>query len=396
MDQKTSAVIVADSIRFFSFARELNESVTRRVNQAGNLREAGVRSLQLCETLAAETDLGVKADMTLREKFASTSHLCSMLVMTIEKQKECVATLRAAELVDRIIEKRLMYRLLMLGESLQKAVSLLQGMSGRSAAMVLAGNRVGRYCALAAGHVKDFSASAVRFRERADEELRLYGVKAIRRDLSEKYVSRAVAAVLSEEMGGLSRLVDEVREELKIEGDMSASLAQRGSCPAETGDRAPDARLAAVRISDLVSEIHSIQRENLEEMAQLTVILSLEIEEYLRIRDIFDPDRRGEEAAGEGHFALTDLSVLFDLSCNAVQDLIEMNNCLVELFDSGAKREERVAGISAEYLAAWDAVMSDLEAMEKQHAAILDGLQKNLIIGQVLEKNLVKAIDTMS
>ncbi|MBN1497784.1 MAG: hypothetical protein JXA07_13495 [Spirochaetes bacterium] len=396
MDQKTSAVIVADIIRFFSFARELNESVTRRVNQAGNLREAGERSLQLCEALAAETDLGVKADMALREQFASISHLCSMLVMTIEKQKESVLTLRAAGLVDPKIEKRLMYRLLMLSESLQKAVSLLQGMSERSAAMVLAGNRVERYCALAAGHIKDFSKSAVRFRKRADEELRLYGIKAIKRDLSEKYVSRAVSAVSSEEMGGLSRLVDEVREELKIEGDMSASLAQRGSCPAETGDLAPDARLAALRISDLVSEINSIHRENLEEMAQLTVILSLEIEEYLRIRDIFDPDRPGDEAAGEAHFALTDLSVLLDLSCNAVQNLIDMNNYLMELFDSSAKREERAAGISADYLATWNAVMSDLEPMEKQHADILDGLQKNLIIGQVLEKNLVKAIDTIS
>lgn len=77
-----------------------------------------------------------------------------------------------------------------------------------------------------------------------------------------------------------------------------------------------------------------IDRENLEDLAQLSVIFSLGAEDSAMIREVLDPVMCGKDAPDEARLISADLDILFTRAGSSIDTLKELNSCMVELFDS--------------------------------------------------------------
>ena len=87
MEQKQRATVVADTTRFFDYARELGKSVYRRINQAAKLKEFIDLSIELREKLSQKAEILLQSDLTFRDQCNTIINSFSILNINIEKQK---------------------------------------------------------------------------------------------------------------------------------------------------------------------------------------------------------------------------------------------------------------------------------------------------------------------
>lgn len=393
MDQKTTSIIADDIKRFFAFAQDLSKTVSRRISQAAKLKEFIDMAIELGDKITQKIDPVLTANLVLREQFNTINNACSVLNININKQKEIIGDLKIMEAIDPKNQKRLMYAVLRLLESIQKALSLIRPIIERSNDMILLDHRISRANTAIGDQMKGFIEMLNRYRGMVGNDWRLYSVNEIKKDFTDEYFSRSVSAIESGDKHGCAELTSDLREELNFEKGLSDSMASQGPLTGEMNQIGKLQYYDSNSIKNMVDSKYARHQENLEALAQLSVILSLEIEDYLKIRELFETCQPGGNASYETRRLFKDLNILFDIACGSIESLIELNHYTVEIFDTNAKREEHIVELSNMYIRCYDNIRKELDSAEKGLVSISGGIQKNILIGQVLEKNLSKLLD---
>ena len=347
-------------------------------------------ALELGDKITQKIDMLLTADLALREQFNTICNACSVLNININKQKEIIGDIKMMEAIDQKGEKRLMYAILRLVESVQKALSLIQPMIERSNSMILLDHRISRVNASIGEQMKGFIEMLARYRGMVGNDWRLYSVNEIKKDYSEEYFSCASRAIESDDRKGCTDLISDLREELNFEKGLFDSIASQSPLAAEMNQNGKWLYYDSNSVRNMIDSKYTRHQENLEALAQLSVILSLEIEDYLKIRELFDAGLSGENPSHEARRLLRDLKILFDIACASIESLVELNHYTVEIFDTNAEREDHIVELSNMYLRCYDNIRKELDSIEKSIVSISGGMQKNSVIGQALEENLSK------
>jgi hypothetical protein len=259
--------------------------------------------------------------------------------------------------------------------------------------MILLDHRISRANTAIGDQMKGFIEMLNRYRGMVGNDWRLYSVNEIKKDFTDEYFSRSVSAIESGDKHGCAELTSDLREELNFEKGLSDSMASQGPLTGEMNQIGKLQYYDSNSIKNMVDSKYARHQENLEALAQLSVILSLEIEDYLKIRELFETCQPGGNASYETRRLFKDLNILFDIACGSIESLIELNHYTVEIFDTNAKREEHIVELSNMYIRCYDNIRKELDSAEKGLVSISGGIQKNILIGQVLEKNLSKLLD---
>lgn len=393
MGQKTTSIITDDMKRFFMFAQDLSKTVSRRISQEAKLKEFVDMALELGGKITQRIDMVLTANLALREQFNTIHNACSVLNINISKQKEIIGDIKNMEVVDPKSEKRLMYAVLRLLESVQKALSLIQPIIERNNIMILLNHRISRLIASIGEQMKGFVEMLARYRGMVGNDWRLYSVNEIKKDFSEEYFSRTARALESGDANGCAELISDLREELKFEKGLSESMASEGPLAVEMNQIGKWLYSDSNSVRNMVDSKYARHQENLEALAQLSVVLSLEIEDYLKIRELFDAGLSGGNQSHETRRLLKDLAILFDIASGSIESLVELNHYTVELFHTNAEREDHIVELSNMYLRCYDNIRKELDSFDKSVVSISRGIQKNISLGQVLEKNLGKLLN---
>lgn len=396
MDQKTVEILVMDLKRFFSFAQELNGSVTKRISAMNKLGSFTGLAGELLEKSGQLIETAFAAAADLRVHSAEILNTCGLLDMSLERQKDIIHDLKILEALDERIEKKLMFRLLMTSESLQKGMALTRAIMDRSNRMVLIYRQFASQRELMSGQLTQFARELKDLHENLDAGMKDYDSAAIRRGVSEEFSPRAGEIIESFDAGGIPELLDEIRMELQGEQSMVSNLSTRLK-PAQ------DVVLAARRLYhdskdllNLADEKNDCYRENLEEAAQLSVILSLELGEYVRLRELVQAEKIDGEDAHEIRQMYRRFFILLDISTALVDELTAMNQEMLGIFDAAARGEDQVTEFAVMDHKCHDDIRKEMESADRLLQHMTEGARKNIIIGQVLEKNLVKMQNSIS
>ncbi|MBN2159329.1 MAG: hypothetical protein JW807_08025 [Spirochaetes bacterium] len=393
MDQKILTALIADTKRFFGFSQELKSALSRRINQSGKLKEFIDLSLQLCDKIMQKNDLALEATNTLRDQFNTISHVCSLLNININKQKELIGSLSALDAIDQKLEKRLMYKVLMLSESIQKGLSFVQSIIERNNEIILLDYRIGRHITMVTDQMKRFIDMGNRLQKSIAVDWKNYGARAVKTGAADDLADRVASFAESENATGFRKLAAQINEELGAEEALSGSIVPQLPLMDEISRAAINLYYDANAVRNQIDTKNAYNRESLEDMAQLSVILSLEIGDYVRVNDFMDPVKFMESSPNEISLIFKELIVLFDIAGNSIDNLIELNQYTVEIFDNNAKREDQAVELSNMFLRCYDNIRREAEDAAQSASLISEGAQKNIIIGQVLEKNLKKLMD---
>ena len=396
MDTRTIEILVMDLKRFFSFAQELNRTVTKRISAMNKLDAFTGLAGELLEKNGRVLEQALAASTTLRGHITDILNDCLLLELAANRQKDIIHDLKILEAVDDRTEKKLMFRILMTSESLQKGILLTRAIMERTARMVLVYRQLILQRGLMNGQLTLFSEDLKNLHANLDAGMKEYDGAAIRRHVSEEFPPRAGDIIESFDAGAIPELLDEIRLELRAEESLAANLSPRLKTAEEVALSARRLYHDSSEMQNLTDEKNACYSENLEDMAQLSVILSLELGEYGKLRELIQAEKIDAGAPHEIRQLYRRFFVLFDLSTAIVDELAAMNQSMVETFDAAAGGEDQVSEFSTMDIKCHDDIRKEIESAARMLHHMSDGARKNIIIGQVLEKNLVKMQNSIS
>ncbi len=396
MDQKTLEILVMDLKRFFSFAQELNRSIAKRTGAMNRLDEFTGLARELLEKNGLVLEQAMAAVADLRGQFTEILNACALLELAVNRQKNIIHDLKILEAIDDRTEKKLMFRILMISESLLKGMALTRAILDRSGRMVLIYRQLIRRRDVLNGQLSQFSEDLKNLHIDLTACMADYGGAATRRNATEEFSQRAEDLIESFNPGVIPELLDEIRRELRGEESLVESLSPRLKTAREVSLAAQRLYHDSNELQNLSDEKKGYYLEDLEEVAQLSVILSLELGEYGKQRELIQTEKLKEDAPREIRQMLQRFFVLFDISIEIVDELAVMNQSMVDAVDAGAHGEDQVFEFSNMDVKCHDDIMKEMESAGRMLQHMTDGSRKNIIIGQVLEKNLIKLQHSLS
>lgn len=390
MDAKKKETITSDIRRLCAFSSELSEMVTRILADAADMKKFIDLGVELGEKFTMKCELCLKGDLMLRDQLNTMHNACSVLDSNIARQKEVVAGLRDRGGIDPATEKRLKYRILMLSESIQNALGLIRRILDRHNRVILINKLIGRRIAGIPEFLERLGDAGRRMTEAVT------GLNALATangcGTGDDLYRRANSVLDAGDAGGIAGIADEILGELKAEESLMAALAVASPALEELRKAAAEARIDAGDTQKTIDERAGQNRRNLEDMAQLSPVLSVEIEEYKKVRNFIEGGRGGDTPVPGARAFFRELSILYNTAVDSIENLVELNAYSVELFKTNGMREEQVAEIWNMFRRCQDNIRAQADETAAHLAAITEGLGRNGIIGQVVEKNLRKLL----
>ncbi len=391
MDKKTIDTIITDLRRFFSYAGELGAMVSRLAGAAGNMKKFVDLAVEIGEKFTLKSELVMNSDLMLRDQLNTMHNACSLLNSNVARQKEIIAGLRIQDAIDSMTEKRLMYRVLMLSESIQNALGLIRRMLDRHNGVILLDQIIAKRVGSIDDVMNRLRNGGRHFIEEATGGWSEFGVFD-RGGAPEEIVARAARAIQESDTADLKRLVNEVAGEVRAEGSASETVATMLPVVEGLSGTAADSRRDSSDTQKTIDEKNVQNLHNLDEMGRLSIVLSIEIEDYKKLKETIVRDRTGDDISTEMRNLFRESSILFTAACNAIENLVELNHYTVELFKTNTTREEQVREIWTMYRRCHDNIWKQSEETATHLRFLSEGLKKNGIIGRVLEKNIRKLL----
>lgn len=390
MDKKIIETTTADIRRFCAFSDEMSDTVARIVADAADMKKFIDLAGELGEKFTLKCELSLSGDLMLRDQLNTMHNACSFLDSNIARQKEVIAGLQAHGGIDPGTEKRLRYRILMFSDSIQNALGLIRRILDRHNRVILINKLIGRRIEGTREFLKRLGEGGRRMVEAAAGLNDFASTSGC--GLGADLPLRTARALEAEDAAGIARIADEIMKGLQAEESAMAAVAAVTPVLEELSGAAAEARVDSGDTQKTIDEKSGQNRRNLEEMRQLSVVLSVEIDEYKKVKDTIGRDRKGEALPAETRALFNELSILYTTAVDAIENLAELNAYTVELFKTNGMREDQVMEIWNMFRRCHDNIRKQGEETAAHLAAITEGLGRNGIIGQVVEKNLRKLI----
>ncbi|MBN2079917.1 MAG: hypothetical protein JW838_13205 [Spirochaetes bacterium] len=388
MDKKIIETTTADIRRFCAFSDEMSDAVARIVADAADMKKFIDLAGELGEKFTLKCELSLSGDLMLRDQLNTMHNACSFLDSNIARQKEVIAGLQASGGIDPGAEKRLRYRILMLSDSIQNALGLIRRILDRHNRVILINKLIGRRLEGTREFLKRLGEGGRRIVEAAA------GLNAFASTSGcgpgDDLPLRTARALEAEDAAGIARIADEIMKGLQAEESAMAAVAAVTPVLEELSGAAAEARIDSGDTQKTIDEKCGQNRRNLDEMRQLSVVLSVEIDEYKKVKDTIGRDRKGEALPAETRVLFNELSILYTTAVDAIENLAELNAYTMELFKTNGMREDQVMEIWNMFRRCHDTIRKQGEETAAHLNAITEGLGRNGIIGQVVEKNLRK------
>jgi hypothetical protein len=396
MDQKVIESLIEDIKRFFSFAGEINKAISKRATRVSKVYEFITLSFELGEKGARNSELALHETQSLSGRFSEVYDACSLMNININQQMEIINNLRTLELIDQKIEKKLTYKILLLSESMQKALSFIRLILERNNEMILLDNQLINRRKQLTGLVKEFSSLLTDIIKLLDSDLREYENSPRPMYELEEFLLKAAGIIEIADQEGMGGLLDDVRNELRDEEILFSNLSSRMDIADDVHTKANELYHDICSIKNLVEVKDEHYRSNLEDMAQLSVILSMEIFDYVKMREILDPGLQRSSITEDSRRLFYDLDVLFDIASHTIESLNKMDRDIIKIFDDNVNQEEQLIELSKMDMRCYDNIRNEIDGVMNIIHFIAEGSGKNVVIGQILEKNLNKLINVIT
>ncbi len=182
------------------------------------------------------------------------------------------------------------------------------------------------------------------------------------KEAEERLHARISAVIESGEVEDIKRMLDDICAEIGGEESLSASMSAQAPAVVAMSRSANDQFLVAGCVRELMEGKSALVRENHEESARLSVVLSLELADYLKIRDFPDPAQAGAGESGKARRKLEDLGVLFDIADSIIENLIELNQYTVEISNTNIKRYDQMVELSNMFYHCQDSIRKESDS----------------------------------
>jgi len=132
-------------------------------------------------------------------------------------------------------------------------------------------------------------------------------------------------------------------------------------------------------------EKHQLFQDNLDRSAELAVILSLEIKDYLAAEDIAASLKAGTDDTPDLRFLLDNLKSYIAIACRDIQSLSNLNFDMTDTINLNAELESKSLELTGMKLEYFERIREEVRSMTEATRYPIEGSKKNIENGKMLE-----------
>ena len=379
-------------------------TIARQVNEASRLRKihseeaiALIRqSMEVGDILGHEFEIISRANRGMRDRDTIVQSYCSGLEANLRRQKELLLALLQGRYADPSVLERLGEMTDALAASLQKAMLLLHLVIQNDTEIVLLDGLIISRKKFQRESLARLRKLAFRTNEDADAAIRG----------SSSNLRRGMQMV--ERLKGVKRLIDDHHAD-QIEGLIeeanagwnTAASVNRSSITQMvfTGEvnRFTEKLLAdSIAIQDLVTAKHRLFTHNLELIGDLTVILSLEIKDFLPARDIVEEIVPGLDLPDDVRNMISNLISYVHIACRDIDAVSGMNFDMKGALALDSDMEKKAVELTKMKIGYFDRIREVVRSMTEATSYPIEGSGRNIENGKILELYLRQILERVA
>jgi hypothetical protein len=376
-------------------------SIERLVSESSRLRkkhsEESItlikQSLEIGDILNHEFEIISRANKTMRDQDASIQNYCHILDSNTARQKELIDALRNNPHVNQSALLQLEEMVRSLSESVHKAIVLLHMLIENDNEIILMDNLIINRKKFQRESIDRLKKLAFRTMEDADSAIRgsssnlKRGLQLVER-LAD--VKRHLSDKNRDELG---RLIDEAHTGWNIAAAVNRSSATQMLFAEQVDQFTAGLHEDSDAIRDLVVDKHKLFSRNRELSTELTVILSLEIKDYLQAGEIVNGLCPGTNLPGEIRRMAGNLVSYATIACRDILLVSNLNFNTTDSINLNADIEKKSVDLTRVELEYYERIREEVRSMTEATRYPIEGSERNIENGKLIENYLRKILE---
>ncbi|MBP7736090.1 MAG: hypothetical protein KA369_08985 [Spirochaetes bacterium] len=380
---------------FGSIERLVSESSKLRKKHSEESISLIKQSLEIGDILNHEFEIISRANKTMRDQHSAILNYCNVLDSNTARQKEIFGALKDNAFVSHDTLGQVEEMVRSLSDSLHKAIILLHMIIENDNEIILMDNLIISRKKFQRDSIDRLKKLAFRTLEDAESAIRgsssnlkrglqlAEGLAGVERHLSDKNREE------------LSRLIGEANTGWNIAAAVNRSSATQVLFAEQVGEFTARLHEDSEAIRDLVVDKHGLFSRNRELARELTVILSLEIKDYLPAGELANKVC-SETDLPAGIRRLADNLVSY--AAIACRDILFVSNLNFDMTDSislNADIEKKSVDLTRTELEYFERIRQEVQSMTEATKYPIEGSERNIENGKIIEGYLKKIMEGM-
>ncbi len=371
-------------------------SVELLVNESSRLRkkhsEESItlirQSLEIGDILNHEFEIISRANHTMRDQDTSIQNYCHILDSNMVRQKEIISSLRENAYVNQTALRQMEEMVHNLSESAHKAIILLHMLIENDNEIILMDNLIINRKKFQRDSINRLKKLSFQTMEDADSAIR-GSSSNLKRGLQ---LAERLADVKRHLEDGnrdvLNRLIDEAQMGWNIAAAVNRSSATQMLFAEQVGQFTTRLHEDSDAIRDLVIEKHKLFSRNLELSTELTVILSLEIKDYLPAGELANGLCADTSLPGEVRRLAGNLMSYATIACRDIRFVSNLNFDMTDSIRLNADIEKKSVDLTRTEMEYFERIRKEVQNMTEATRYPIEGSERNIENGKLIEKYL--------
>jgi hypothetical protein len=387
-----------DNITFSDLHNKAEEfcSITRLVNESSKLRkkhsEEAInlikQSLEIGDILNHEFEIISRSNKTMREQDTMVQNYCLILDSNISRQIETIGSLKNGSSLGPAQLTQLSEMAGGLSASLNKAIMLLQMIIQNDNDIILMDNLIMNRKRFQRDSIDQLKKLAFRTLEDANSAVR-GSASNLKRGIHMSESLKKVRQPAGEGSGGeIQKLIDESNTGWNTAVAVNRSSITQLEFAEQVNRFTLRLHEDSIAIRDLVVAKHELFYRNLELTTELTVILSLEIKDFLPAREIVEAISIDADLSGEIRYLAFNLISYVTIACKDINIVSNLNFDMTDSINLNADLEKKSVDLTKIELEYFDRIREEVTSMTEATKYPIEGSERNVEIGKHIETTL--------
>ncbi|MBN2403579.1 MAG: hypothetical protein JXN64_14470 [Spirochaetes bacterium] len=391
MDPKIIDVLYNTADDFGKIAKKVNESSRKRKSYS----EEAIGYLNMCieieEALNKDIDYFFDANIKQRDQDTFVFNMCKILKSNIDNQKKILKDIQKKNFLSKETYEQLSLKIKDFSQTLEEALSTIQRIIEKDNQIILMDKIIKRRKQLQRDSIlmlKELTDTSLKDSERAIQGSSANlarGLKMVEKvKNTEKYVNE-------KNIQELNNIINEANKGWNTAAEVNKSSSSQFEFAEKVNKFTQQLYEDSVAIKDMIVHKHHEFEENLQMVTVLTVILSIKFKKYLPVEEVVDSIMPGDDVRE----LMLNLTEYIKIACQDIREVTALNYDMTDSSNLNNVVEDKAVKLTKEEIEHFDNIKKEVELMTEATRYPVEGSGKNILNGQVLEKNLKEILDSI-
>ena len=388
MNSKIIEVLLNTADEFGKIAKKVNESSKKRKTYSEEAMSYINLCLEIEETLKKDIDNFYEANVKQRDQDTIVFNTCKILKANLDNQRQILSELKNKNYLNKEISDQFSLKINEFAQVLEEALAAIQRIIDKDNNIILMDKIIKRRKELQHNSLftlKDLADTSLKDSEKAIEGSSANLDRGLQ--MVEKFKNTEKYAK-DKNIQELNNLIAEANKGWNTATAVNKSSNSQFEFAEKVNKFTQQLYDDSISIKDKVVQKHHEFEENLQLVTVLTVILSIKFKKYLSIEEIIDSVNPEDNYRD----LFLNLAEHVKIAVQDIKEVMALNYDMTDSSNLNNEIEDKAVKLTKEELEHFNNIKKEVELMTEATRYPVEGSSKNILNGQLLEKNLKEIV----